>query len=360
MLVSRYPLAVFVAEIGARTETFIRRHVQELLPGGTVTVGRSLPEGRDVDWAAGEPFLDLDRIAGPDAAARFLRDHGVEVLMGEYLDESVEWLDVAHAGRIRFFGHAHGYDVTERLREPRWRSEYLRYAKADGVITMSECSRRPLLDLGLPAEKLHVVPYGVDVPDDPPQRPQGTAVRLVAVGRMIVKKGPLLTLEAFGIAARADPALRLDYVGAGPLHASAVDWVRERGLGDSACLLGSQPNDVVRRLMAQADIFVQHSIVDVDTGNGEGLPVAILEAMASALPVVATRHAGIPEAVLDGTTGYLVEEGDYQAMADAISLLAREPDRRRDMGLAGWRRAREFFSWERERNELLRILGLAG
>jgi colanic acid/amylovoran biosynthesis glycosyltransferase len=358
--VSHYPLAVLIAEIGARTETFIRRHVQDLLPGGTVTVGRALPKGRDVDWAAAEPFLDLDRISGPGAAERFLRDHGVEVLMGEYLDESIGWLDVAHAGGMRFFGHAHGYDVTERMREPRWRSEYLRYIAADGVITMSECSQRCLVDFGLPAEKVHVVPYGVDVPDAPPQRPEGTVVRVVAVGRMIAKKGPLLTLGAFASAVRGFPALRLDYVGAGPLLPAALDFVRERGLGDTVHLHGSQPNQVVRRLMGQADLFVQHSMVDADTGNGEGLPVAILEAMASALPVVATRHAGIPEAVLDGTTGYLVEEGDYGAMADAIRLLAREPDRRRAMGVAGWSRAQELFSWKRERADLLRVLGLSG
>lgn len=357
---SHYPLAVLIAEIGARTETFIRRHVQDLLPGGTVTVGRALPVGRNVDWAATEPFLDLDDISGPGAAERFLLDHGVEVLMGEYLDLSIGWLDVALAGGMRFFGHAHGYDVTERLREPRWRSEYLRYAEADGVITMSECSRRCLVDIGLPAEKIHVVPYGVDVPDAPPQRPKGTVVRVVAVGRMIAKKGPLLTLEAFARAASAYPGLRLDYVGAGPLHSSARDFVRKRGLDETVCLPGSQPNGVVRRLLGQADLFVQHSVVDVATGNGEGLPVAILEAMASALPVVATRHAGIPEAVLDGVTGYLVDEGDHEAMADAISLLAREPDRRREMGLAGWRRAQDLFSWKRERAELLRVLGLAG
>ena len=76
--------------------------------------------------------------------------------------------------------------------------------------------------------------------------------------------------------------------------------------------------------MNGADVFVQHSITDSHTGDQEGLPVAVLEAMASGLPVVATRHAGIPEAVVEGETGYLVEEGDIGAMAGHIARLAED------------------------------------
>ncbi|HEY8510006.1 MAG TPA: glycosyltransferase, partial [Steroidobacteraceae bacterium] len=105
-----------------------------------------------------------------------------------------------------------------------------------------------------------------------------------------------------------------------------------------------------------ADLFLQHSVVDPVTGDEEGLPVAILEASASALPVVSTVHAGIPEAVDDGVSGFLVKEGDVQGMADAIVALASDGQRRIEMGLAGWRRVREQFSTAREReafNELL-------
>lgn len=78
----------------------------------------------------------------------------------------------------------------------------------------------------------------------------------------------------------------------------------------------------------------------------------------NSLPPISTRHAGIPEAVRDGSTGYLVDEGDTVAMADRLAMLARDSDLRWKMGEAGWRRAKELFSWERERVELLRILGL--
>src|SRR5690606_2027114 len=95
------------------------------------------------------------------------------------------------------------------------------------------------------------------------------------------------------------------------------------------------------------------------TGDEEGLPVAILEAMASGLPVVSTRHAGIPEAVIEGTTGYLVDEGDTAGMAAHVVRLARDAELRRRMGHAGWQRALQSFSWPRERARLLELLGLA-
>ena len=86
--------------------------------------------------------------------------------------------------------------------------------------------------------------------------------------------------------------------------------------------------------------------------------MAILEAMAHSLPVVSTRHAGIPEAVREGVTGLLVNEGDTREMAHALVALARDANLRRSMGIAGWNVARERFSWLRERADLQRILGL--
>jgi glycosyltransferase involved in cell wall biosynthesis len=110
--------------------------------------------------------------------------------------------------------------------------------------------------------------------------------------------------------------------------------------------------------MASADLFIQHSMTDPHTGDQEGLPLAILEAMAEALPVVSTFHAGIPEAVQDGVTGFLVEPGDSTGMADRILCLADDSERRRAFGLAGHTRARNLFSWSRERTQLLHVLGL--
>lgn len=375
----RYPLAIFSPRVGVPSETFIRRHIEGLLPDGTVVITRRvLPAGQRT-WNVEHPVLDLSQLRPgllergirsaaraiqwpsadhlESAARRFLRQHEVEVIMGEFLDASLQWANVAKDLGIRFLAHAHGYDVSARLREPAWRSEYLRYNAADGVITMSHASRDQLLELGLVPSKVHVIPYGVDVPAVPPARAAHDTVRCLAVGRMIEKKAPIVALDAFRRALEMYPNLRLDFVGAGALFPAAEQFVQAFHLGSHVTLHGQKRNEEVQRMMQDADVFIQHSVTAAD-GNQEGLPVSILEAMAHALPVVATNHAGIPEAVDHGHTGFLVGEGDSETMAGFIDRLARNHDLRRTMGNAGWLRAEERFSWVREREGLKKALGV--
>jgi glycosyltransferase involved in cell wall biosynthesis len=268
------------------------------------------------------------------------------------------WLEVARELGIRFFGHAHGVDVSVNLRNPRWRDEYLKYNQSDGIITINRVSRSRLLNLGIEAKKIHVIPCGVDVPIFPISREGNKIVRCLAVGRMVSKKAPILTLDAFRRAAEIYPMLELDFIGGGPLSSAAEQYVQAFRLGEKVRFHGEQTHDVVIQYLRASDIFIQHSRVDPITGDEEGLPVAILEAMAYCLPVVSTWHAGIPDGVIDGITGYLVQEGDSAAMSEKIALLATDYKKRRDMGEEGWRRAREFFSWERARASLLSVLGL--
>ena len=154
--------------------------------------------------------------------------------------------------------------------------------------------------------------------------------------------------------------LVLDFVGAGPLFNQARDYVLGHRLDTIVRLHGALPHHQVLSLMNEVEVFVQHSVTDAATGDQEGLPVAVLEAMAAGLPVVSTRHAGIPEAVSDGESGYLVDEGDVIGMAERVVTLASDERRRRDLGQAGWMIAAQRFSWDRQRADLLRVLGLSG
>lgn len=365
------PLAVVTPVAGATTETFIRRHVESLLPGRTVAVTTSTraEPGR---WGRDVPQLDygtrsgglLHRVAhrlgpvGPEALARtFFRRHGVEVLLAEYLDVATAWVPLARAWGLRVVPHAHGHDVSARLRSPEWRRRYAALADADMVVTVSEYSRRRLVDAGLAAERIRVIPYGVDVPAEPPTRAVADTVRLVAVGRLVAKKAPILLLDAFRRALDAHPGLTLDIVGAGPLRAAVDQFIMAFSLGSVVTCHGELPHEDARSLMRGAHIFVQHSVTDSD-GNQEGLPLAILEAMADGLPVVATDHAGIPEAVTTGVTGWLVPEGDSKAMGHALVELARSTAGRQAYGRAGWEVAHARFNWDRQRMRLLDALGL--
>jgi glycosyltransferase involved in cell wall biosynthesis len=289
---------------------------------------------------------------------QYLRRYRVKIVLSEFLHASLKWLEVTQKLGLRFFAHAHGYDVSQTLRDPVMRRLYLRLEAADGIITMSEHSRNILIGLGLSGANIHVIPYGINVPDAPQNRQSDDSIRCLAVGRMVGKKAPTFTLEAFRRALSGNPHLRLDYIGDGDLFDEAKQFVQAHALCDKVVLHGSQPNDVVEDFMKNADIFLQHSRTDPATGDEEGLPVAILEAMANGLPVVSTRHAGIPEAVLDDVTGYLVDEGDIENMAVRIVQLANCAELRDQFGQAGWERAKQYFSWEREKTTLLKVLGL--
>ena len=381
------PLAVFVRRIGIISETFIQKHIEKLMPDGTVVVAlddnTSLGRGH---WQVDLPTLLLShvqvrmtrhvvhRVLQPlgissqvtnierlktEAIRQFLQQHDVQVILAEYLDLFIQWIPLAQELGIRFFAHAHGYDVSKRLRDPHWQQAYLRYNQADGVVTMSQASRVKLIALGLDPAKIHVIPYGIAVPSQPPSRFPQQIVRCLAVGRMVVKKSPIRLLDAFRRASALWPHLRLDYVGSGALLPAAKEFVEVMGLTEQVTLHGAQPNTLVQELLQAADLFIQHSAIDPETGDEEGLPVSILEAMAAGLPVVATIHAGIPEAVLDGKTGFLVAEGDTITMAEHIVTLAKDADLRGQFGLAGWQRARDCFTWEREKLSLQQVLGLS-
>jgi len=248
--------------------------------------------------------------------------------------------------------------VSKQLRHPRWRNAYRRLNDADGLITVSLVSRDRLVGLGLDPARIHVVPCGVDVAAEAHPRPEQTTIRCVAVGRMVAKKAPILLLDAFRRAHEVCPRLRLDCIGGGPLLAAARQFVQSFRLQGVVALHGWQTNATVRRTLQNGDLFLQHSVLDTETGDEEGLPVSVLEAMAVALPVIATRHGGIPEAVEAGATGVLVAEGDVDDMAAQIVRLASDADIRWRLGRAGWERARDRFTWEHERRALLDLLGM--
>ena len=281
------------------------------------------------------------------------------MILSEYLNFSLNFIDIAQQLKIPFFAHAHGYDVSSALRDPDIKKKYLRYNDAAGVITMSNISRMRLIELGLQPSKVHVIPYGVEVSRVPEKRSLKSEVRCLAVGRMVAKKAPIYLLEAFRQAATHCPNLHLDYIGAGELLPAVRQYVHAFQLDHRITIHGGQSSDIVQKYMREADIFLQHSIVDPDSGDEEGLPVAILEAMANALPIISTVHAGIPEAVVDSETGFLVNEGDCSNMAQKITLLAQNSSSRVKFGIAGWQRSKELFTWERQRNDLRELMKLA-
>lgn len=371
-------LAVFTAQLGAASETFIRRHVEELLPGRTVVVARYSTSNFDGYWHSACPVLFLDRwalrlpvrLAGRagvsqermrDAAIeRFLRQHGATVILGEYLDQFADFVPLLDRMRLPYVVQGHGIDVSAALRRPGMAERYHAYQSAGAILTRCEFHRRRLIGLGLAADRVAVNPGGVDVPDQVPVRAPKAYRRFLAVGRFVPKKGPIYLLEAFRRAAARDAAITLDYIGGGELFSAAQQFVDACGLNERVRLHGPAKDDVRLKLTAECSVFLQHSLTDPETGDEEGLPASIQEAMALGMTVISTRHSGIPEAVEHGISGLLVHERDVEGMSEAIGRAANDPALCARLGAAAHARARELYTWPAERARLLAALERAG
>ena len=147
-------------------------------------------------------------------------------------------------------------------------------------------------------------------------------------------------------------------LGDGPLLAQVLAEVTRLGLDDAVTVPGMVTSAQVQEAMSKARVFLQHSVT-AQNGDVEGLPVAILEAMAAGLPVVSTVHSGIPEAVLDGQTGHLVAEGDVEGMAAGVLDLLADPVKAAAFGAAGRSHVESHFTIDNTNGRLRHIMGLS-
>jgi glycosyltransferase involved in cell wall biosynthesis len=198
---------------------------------------------------------------------------------------------------------------------------------------------RVVNELGVPRERVAVIPNCVDTERFRPveravaARPDGPHV--VSVARLVRDKSPLALVAAFALAKKSVPGARLTMVGDGPLREQTLALAAELGVADALSVVTGCGE--VRPHLAEADVFALAS-------RREGSPNAVLEAMASGLPVVASRTGGLPDLVDDGVTGLLARPEDPQDIGAALARLLRDADLRRRMGAAGRERAVRLHS----------------
>jgi glycosyltransferase involved in cell wall biosynthesis len=208
------------------------------------------------------------------------------------------------------------------------------------IICVSDFIRDRLLARGFPPEKLLVHRYGVEMDglDDAP-RPATAQPYLLFAGRFVEKKGIPTLIEAMRRLEREGRDVQLKLVGDGPI---AGELKRQASDLRSIEFPGWLPNAELRRMMAGA-LAVCVPSVEAASGDAEGLPNVMLEAMAAGAPIVATHHAGIGEAVEDGRSGMLVPSGDVEALTAALRRLVEAPDVAREMGAEARRVALDRF-----------------
>jgi glycosyltransferase involved in cell wall biosynthesis len=207
--------------------------------------------------------------------------------------------------------------------------------------------------------KVVVVRCGVDPQHFTPRAepsPSRDGLQIVCVASLQPYKGHRVLIDALARLRNRHVPFDCVLVGEGAERAAIETRIRRLNLADRVSLLGALRSDHVLDVIRTADVVVLASIV-VASGQMEGIPVALIEALACEVPVIAPRLSGIPELVIDGETGLLVDAGDADALADAIDRLYREPALRRRLGAAGRVRVVEEFSEHRNAERLLELFG---
>jgi colanic acid/amylovoran biosynthesis glycosyltransferase len=240
----------------------------------------------------------------------------------------------------------HGMDVQTRADRPGYETSLRALlAEIPLVLVRSESLRDRVLALGADPAKVRINRTGIPLDAFPVaerRRPAEGGWHFVQACRLIEKKGLAVSLRAFARFAATRPAARFTIAGEGPLRDSLERLAGELGVGDRVVLAGFMDQAGLRDLYQQAHVFVHPSQMTEDQ-NQEGIPNSMLEAMATGLPVLATLHGGIPEAVRHGATGLLVPERDENGLFDAMLRLAEAPGVWESMGRTAADDVREHF-----------------
>ena len=310
--------------------------------------------GRRAAYLLSPPRPEAARLAARalfDAEA--VSDGRFDILHCHFATLGVRAARLRAAGVVsgRLILHCRGHDVGGEL--PLMpATARATFAAADGIIANSEHFRRKAIALGAREADSTVIPSGLDTDAfvfaerrPPTDRP----VRILTVGRLVEKKGIAYLLEAL---ARLDAPVTLDVLGDGVLREALEEQASALGLQGRVRFHGQVAHAQVRDAIGEADLFAAPSVTAAN-GDQDAGTNTLKEAMASGLPVIATRHGGIPELVRDGTDGILVPERDVGALTDAIGGLVAAPERWAAMGRAGRARVEAGFSQEASAAKLI-------
>ena len=259
---------------------------------------------------------------------------------------------------VPIVAHFHGLDVSSALRQDRWyRWSLLRsLPRFAAVVVVGEHQLNWMLAQGVPRERMHLIPCGAPVPDYGDGSSRATdVVRFIAVSRLVEWKGVDLTIRAFAKVATKTRRVELLIVGDGPERGSLQSLAESLGLTSRITFAGACSAEQVRNYYQSSHVFVQHS-VSHSTGWVEGFGVTIVEAAASGLPVVVSQSGGIGPQVVHGETGFLIEERNVDAMANAMASLAEDPELRKRMGLQGQKHVECHFDSAQQIEKLEHVL----
>jgi colanic acid/amylovoran biosynthesis glycosyltransferase len=312
------------------------------------------PDPRVFSLTPGGPLRHLEALTqdavgfSPTFLAR-MRQRGHRLLHAQFGREGMLALSLQAALGVPLLVTFRGRDVSRLAGRPGWPHPWLGprrrrlFRTAACLLTVSRDLAQQIVALGAPPERVRVWHVGIRI-SPMPARPEraGQPLRVIMAGRFFEKKGFEYGIEAFAAFAHQDRDAVLTIVGGGPRRAAYERLAASLRITDRIDMPGILPHEALLDRLAEADIAMVPSVI-ARNGDREGIPNVLKEASARGVAVIATRHAGIPEAVDHEQTGLLVPERDPHALYDALEVLAADPARRRRLGQAGHEKmAREF------------------
>jgi glycosyltransferase involved in cell wall biosynthesis len=334
------------------TETFIQGVVAHLNFRCYYLYGGELPQFDDDDRHFLSNWPSLQSLARfletalrleenhflKNSISGYLQAKKVQLVIAEFGPVGVQMLPITRDLGLPLIVCFHGYDAFHRQTIQQCAGQYERlFREAALIVAVSERMASRLIELGAHRDKLLHLPAFVDLSLFRYSKEGRIASRFLAIGRFAETKAPHLTILAFEIVARTLPQAELVMIGkdgGGELYEACIILVRALGLERRIHFKGVLPHEKVAEEMRIAGVFVQHSVTTPENGDREGKPVAVMEAMACGLPVVATRHSGIDELIQHEVTGLLVPEYDIEAMAGAMIRAAKDDNLRHRLGRA--------------------------
>ena len=290
---------------------------------------------------------------------RMARSEGVSLLHAHQGTVGCYFLDVARRLGCPLVVTFHGRDASQNLRYPSCVARYREmWAEAALVVAVSERIRERLVEAGCPKDKTVCVHTGVPVQEMPYRDPlpalREEPARILCVGRLVEKKGHAFLLQSLAAVRRAGWDARLRLIGEGPLLASLQGLAQELGIAEAVKFEGVQSQDYVKDALRNAHVFALASVTP-PSGDEEGIPVVLMEAMATGVPVVSTWHGGIPELVEHEVNGLLAPPGDHDALADKLLTVLNDAPLAQRLARAARHRVEQHFDTVAETARLERL-----
>jgi glycosyltransferase involved in cell wall biosynthesis len=351
---TRPVVAMFRAPLFNASETFVRAQASGLTRYQPLVIGLEDKGNISPDLAG---RIMLKGRSGWAAFADRLRPFAPALVHAQFGTDGVRALHVAERLGVPLITSLRGYDVG-RSRAAlllSGRLSWTLYAMSRPALqrrgalflAVSDALRRQAIGRGYPAGRIVTHYNGADLERFPAGA--GGPDTILFVGRLVEKKGVETLLRAFALVRRSRPGASLVIIGEGPLRPRL-----QRQAGESVQFLGRLDPDGVASWMRRATVLAAPSVTARD-GDAEGLPNVIIEAAASALPAVGSDHSGIPEAIVEGETGFIVAERDAEMLAARLVTILADPDLRDRMGAAARALAEQSFDFTRQMRRLEEI-----